>query len=250
MLSAFTSVQAPNSNPGKLSACFYRNLRKYYKQCIWFCILSLGCLNYNNAQSAASPAWSRGEQLLAISFDESMLRANAALKAEGYVNIFRQANFTVGYKDPNTAIIMCNDAPDAKQWINIVVASNTHESGIPGAERERLQAQMNKPVTGSSNAGLIDWNKTAEEFRGKNYQRFTFTCPVNDYPGHRLYGTDVYTDDGSICAAGLHAGVINLSGGTVTIEVRPGQDSYTSSTRNGVSSGAWGAWPGSFIVVK
>lgn len=96
----------------------------------------------------------------------------------------------------------------------------------------------------------MDWTRSALEYRGKNYQRFTFICPKADYTGHRLYGTDIYTDDCSICLAGVHAGVITYDGGTVTIEIRPGQDSYPGSTRNGAISNTWGTWPGSFIVVK
>lgn len=96
----------------------------------------------------------------------------------------------------------------------------------------------------------MDWYKSAVEYRGKNYQRFTFICPKVDYIGHRLYGTDVYTDDCSICAAGVHTGAITYEGGTVTIEIRPGLDSYPGSTRNGAVSNTWGSWPGSFVIIK
>lgn len=86
--------------------------------------------------------------------------------------------------------------------------------------------------------------------RGRNGERFSFTCPPGGPTSGRLWGTDLYTDDSSICLASVHAGVITAaSGGTVTIEIRPGASSYTGSTRNGVSSGGWGAWEGSFIVV-
>jgi hypothetical protein len=40
------------------------------------------------------------------------------------------------------------------------------------------------------------------------------------------------------------------SGGTVTIEIRPGQNSYTGSPGyGGVTSGSWGGYEGSFTVV-
>jgi hypothetical protein len=96
----------------------------------------------------------------------------------------------------------------------------------------------------------MNWNRSAEEFRGKNYQQFSFSCPVNDYIGHRLYGIDIYTDDSSICTAGVHAGVITYAGGMVTIEIRPGLSAYKGSVRNGATSSSWGEWPGSFIVVR
>ena len=65
-----------------------------------------------------------------------------------------------------------------------------------------------------------------------------------------IWGTDVYTDDSSVCTAGVHKGVITLEdGGTVTIIMRPGLDIYISSTRHDVRSDAWDHWDGSFEVV-
>ena len=206
-----------------------------------------------------APAWSRGEQLLPITFQEAIKRAETALIAEGYVNLQKQANFVTGYKGMHTAIIMCNDAPNNKQWINIVVASISTDGNVPGAERVKLQKQMevqevfNKPpATLPPTAKSIDWyaNPADLGLRGKNNQQFSFTCPAMDYLGHRLYGTDTYTDDSSICTAGVHAGAITTSGGTVTIEILPEQNAYVSSNRNGIHSDGYGYWPGSFKVVK
>ncbi len=62
-----------------------------------------------------------------------------------------------------------------------------------------------------------------------------------------VWGTDVYTDDSSVAAAAVHAGV--LAAGetkTVTVTILPGQASYPASTRNGVSSASWGSWAGSY----
>ena len=215
----------------------------------------------------SQPAWSRGEQIFSISFETAMQRAESALRAEGYVNIFTQANIKAGYKGNNTAIILCNEAQGGRQWINIVVSSITSDQGVPGYERERLQAQMNNsgsnplppqtppqpppppPPPPPVNQN-VDWTKSADTYRGKIGQRFTFSCPVADYPGHRLYGTDIYTDDSSICIAGVHAGAISLSGGMVTIEIRGAQNTFQSSSRNGISSSSFGYWPGSFVVVR
>jgi hypothetical protein len=66
-----------------------------------------------------------------------------------------------------------------------------------------------------------------------------------------VWGTDVYTDDSSICGAAVHAGVISLAGGgTVVIEIRPGEASYTGSVRNRISSNGYPSWVGSFVVVS
>jgi hypothetical protein len=61
-----------------------------------------------------------------------------------------------------------------------------------------------------------------------------------------LWGTDVYTDDSSICTAAVHAGVIPASGGDVTFVIEPGQEEYPASEQNGVTSSQWGSWERSF----
>ncbi len=79
--------------------------------------------------------------------------------------------------------------------------------------------------------------------------RFAYACPpiTGTAPGS-VWGTDTYTNDSSVCSAGAHAGrVTTLRGGSVTIEMRPGQSSYLGSTRNGVTSLSYGAWGCSFV---
>ena len=65
----------------------------------------------------------------------------------------------------------------------------------------------------------------------------------------RLWGTNVYTDDSSVCTAAAQVGVITpAAGGNVTIELRAGQKSYVGFKANGVTSRDYGAWPGSFVL--
>jgi hypothetical protein len=46
----------------------------------------------------------------------------------------------------------------------------------------------------------------------------------------------------------VHAGLITVAGGgSVIIEIRAGQSSYTRSTRNGITSSPYAAWDGSFV---
>ena len=87
---------------------------------------------------AEAPGWSRGQQELPITWEECVKRGNAAMQAEGY-RIDQPSPFVVGIKGNHTALIMCNPSQNAKQWVNIVVASNS-EGG--GSERQRLQARM------------------------------------------------------------------------------------------------------------
>ncbi|XP_078499425.1 uncharacterized protein LOC144754936 [Lissotriton helveticus] len=65
-----------------------------------------------------------------------------------------------------------------------------------------------------------------------------------------VWGTDIYTDDSSICRAAINAGKVSNAGGRVRMEKRPGQDSYQESTRNGVTTRSYGAWTGSFVFTS
>lgn len=94
------------------------------------------------------------------------------------------------------------------------------------------------------------WATQADGWRSLNGQRFTLVCPAGGQISGRLWGTNTYTDDSSICTAAVHSGLITAAeGGVVTIEVRPGASSYQASTRNGITSQSYGAWSGSFVFV-
>jgi hypothetical protein len=66
-----------------------------------------------------------------------------------------------------------------------------------------------------------------------------------------VWGTGTYTDDSSVCSAGVHAGRITAAeGGTVRIEIAPGMESYEGSEANGVTSLSYGQWDGSYVFVS
>ena|SRR5688572_15199897 len=94
-----------------------------------------------------------------------------------------------------------------------------------------------------------DWFSTPASCGGEIGERFAFQCP----PGGQataIYGTDTYTDDSSACVSAVHAGLISFAtGGSVTLELRAGLESYVASTRNGVESSSWGSWPVAFVFV-
>jgi hypothetical protein len=100
-----------------------------------------------------------------------------------------------------------------------------------------------------------EWQTRLNDLRDANDQpysvgtRLRFACTPGGTAGP-VWGTDVYTDDSSACTAAVHAGLISFDrGGVVVLEVRGGQDEYSSSNRNGVASGSWGQWGGSFVFV-
>lgn len=91
---------------------------------------------------AASPGWSRGQQNLALSYDECVRRMPLALEAEGYRrDDAGGGNFAAGMKAPHTAVIICSPAPENKMLVQIVVASNGDGGG---RDRQCLQAQMER----------------------------------------------------------------------------------------------------------
>lgn len=66
-----------------------------------------------------------------------------------------------------------------------------------------------------------------------------------------LWGTNIYTDDSSIAAAAVHAGLLKAGElGFIRVTIVPGRDSYPASERNGVKSQPFGAWQGSFRLER
>lgn len=64
---------------------------------------------------------------------------------------------------------------------------------------------------------------------------------------YAVWGTLVYTDDSSVCAAAVHGGFLDpTTGGVVRVVAAPGQESYEGSDTGLVTSSAWGSWDASF----
>lgn len=102
-------------------------------------------------------------------------------------------------------------------------------------------------VTGET--PVIPWTENANSYAAQIGTTFPFSCPAGG-PLSGVKGTDIYTTNSSICSAAVHAGKISLaSGGSCTIQMTPGEASYTGSTRNGVTSDSFGVSGNSFIFV-
>ena len=66
-----------------------------------------------------------------------------------------------------------------------------------------------------------------------------------------VWGTDVYTDDSSIAAAAVHAGILRPGEtGTIMLTVREGFATYAPSSRNGIESASYGEWGRSFTMLR
>jgi neutral ceramidase len=91
----------------------------------------------------------------------------------------------------------------------------------------------------------------AAVFRDQIGRHLTFICSAQVNINQDIYGTDVYTDTSPICAAAAHAGVFTRGTSTaVTIRMGGEAPSFTASTRNSVTSLAYGRWSGTYAFVR
>jgi F5/8 type C domain len=95
----------------------------------------------------AQPSMSRGQQELPVGNAECLRRAGAAMAAEGF-SPGGAGNFAQGFRGDSGAYIICNDSSAQQSVVNIVVASLSQDSGVPGSVRQALQARMAGAVPG------------------------------------------------------------------------------------------------------
>ncbi|HSU65498.1 MAG TPA: LCCL domain-containing protein, partial [Tepidisphaeraceae bacterium] len=87
----------------------------------------------------------------------------------------------------------------------------------------------------------------AIQFRGREHQsiRIMVTGATDGW----IWGANPYTDDSSIATAAVQAGILRPGErGVVRIRMLPGRDHYEAATFNGVTSQAYGPWPGSYLI--
>lgn len=108
--------------------------------------------------------------------------------------------------------------------------------------------------SGATYIGAATWSTNATAHRCFRLQRYAYDCPAGGTNG-TVWGSAIYSDDSSICTAAVHDGKITTaSGGRITIEMRPGENIYRSSTRNGVTTTAYTvptgspSWPCSYVL--
>lgn len=100
-------------------------------------------------------------------------------------------------------------------------------------------ALKERPIPCPQNARHVDGNPGDQQ---------VFVCPAH-CRGPLIWGTGVYADDSSICAAARHAGAYDgTENQRIVMEFLPGQASYEGSEQHGITSHNWGTWPRSFAV--
>jgi hypothetical protein len=70
---------------------------------------------------------------------------------------------------------------------------------------------------------------------------YTCACPAGSTSG-TVWGDGPYTADSHLCAAAVHAGVIDENGGPILALAKPGRDSYAASEAHGIQTQNWGAY--------
>jgi hypothetical protein len=137
--------------------------------------------------------------------------------------------------------------PEVQEVQNVPEPQTVPE--VPGMPEVQTPVPANVPEEVSVDKETIDWTTDATQWRYDIGKRFSIVLPPNGTAG-AVWGTGVYTDDSSIGTAAVHMGLITFAnGGSVTIEMRPGQDSYQAMQLNGVTSSSYGEWEGSFVFI-
>lgn len=96
---------------------------------------------------------------------------------------------------------------------------------------------------------LVECNTTGSYVTGVDNATSPVTCPAGcDASSGSIWGTEIYTDDSSICVAAIHMGLIDETGGEVLVSYAEGQSEYTSTELNGITSSEYGEWGASFTV--
>jgi hypothetical protein len=79
-------------------------------------------------------------------------------------------------------------------------------------------------------------------------KRFAFKVTGANFGA--IYGTDTYTGDSMLAMAAVHAGVLKVGQtGVVRVKIVAPPAAFVSSTRNGIFSNPFGAYPGAYQVV-
>ena len=102
----------------------------------------------------------------------------------------------------------------------------------------------------AADAITLTWTSRVIQFSREAGRKLVFDCPRGGR-AERITGTDVYGETSSVCTAAVHAGLITLNnGGRIVVEVLPGRESFSGSSRNGITSLSYGRMTNSFAFVR
>lgn len=149
-------------------------------------------------------------------------------------------------------VVMVEVAPGLQEYVGSM-RNGIRSSSYPSWDTSyRFPEAPQGADTGGPNKTQFqgNWSTSPRSVGAATGGRVWFECAAGG-SGGSVWGTDVYTDDSSMCEAAVHAGVITRAdGGRVDLEVLGQQPSFRGSTRNGVTTLDYPTWPGSFRFVE
>ena len=176
-----------------------------------------------------------------------ILVGSGALIGLLFYNYSGQSDSVQGKRQPRVNLPPSPKSPPAAKVTTAPTSAKSSPAAESSATVEELES-VPSDKEDTEDITPIAWDTTASGFKGEAGKTYTFQCPAEGTE-HGVYGSDIYTQDSSICTAAVHAGLFSLAqGGIVTIEYRPGRLTYGSTVRNGIKSRTWGEYPRSFVV--
>lgn len=184
---------------------------------------------------------------VAVTFENKVLRyyidgqLNREVAQGGDLTTFSSAMLMIAGSDNNLDLFQ-GALDEVRLYNRALAASEVQTLASGGAvgsavSGSGLQAQIA--------AGVVAAPSNAVGYRSRVGQSFEMT--VTGAAAGGVWGTDVYTDDSSVARAAVHAGLVQVGETkTVTVTILPGQANYAASTRNGVTTNAYGSWVGSY----
>lgn len=150
-----------------------------------------------------------------------------------------------------TALVGCSDDSGDDDATTTTSESDTTTSADTSGDTEPETTEpettdKTEPADDVDETDVPEWRRTAVPYRGDIGETVDFECTPDGEP-FTVWGTNIYTDDSSVCTAAVHAGLITFEdGGTVTVQIGEGEDGYIGSLANDVESFDYGSWGGSF----
>ena len=101
--------------------------------------------------------------------------------------------------------------------------ATTSESSLPEQAVATVESRNTVPLSGCRGPESPEWSQSLRGCDMSLYGNNTYVCPPEGQ-AYTVWGTEIYTDDSSVCTAAVHAGLINFeNGGEVFIAVRGGE---------------------------
>jgi len=137
------------------------------------------------------------------------------------------------------------------RWDTHMTIASASSTGSSGGQRQVEYDASSRPSASEvEDGGTIPWSSRGLPSTRKIGSRVKVTCPPGGRDMGWTYGTDTYTSDSMVCTAAVHAGVIGYGGGTFIVTIIAGPPSYRGSTRNGITTADYSAYPVAMVFSR